>query len=497
MTNSDDADDTPAGSPPGGRHTHLTPALILALEQMPTLRPFLDHLCQVCPQCQQAALEAMAIRRRALESENALFQPSKALAQARKIAGRQLAAAARDLAEIEGLISDPALAGTTTPWLAACSLVRDAPADRFTSPVLVADCLEKAREATRAQRRSNARLWALLGHLVACRNINPAMVLSSERQDDAWRANVAGLYDSVTPDQLGLLAETSAAVSRTVRQAGNPGQALEFLSEHAATLLGDPKTSELVPIDALLEFQLERGAVYLALRKYDAALSDLETAYGHAVALGDPEELGKTGIYLGMALRHRDPQRACELVFWAIEEPISPYLQASAVNEAVMILLLDLNKPEEALKIFQRYEEKYFQCTDRGNYVCDRHSWAVARFKAAFGEPLAALEHYAALLARWESEDTEETAAPLNVALVVLEMAVIQLERGEFAEVERLAASSAATFAAAKLEANAAEAFELVRSAAECRRLTIAELWRVHRYLRNPEALTRSYAVSS
>lgn len=441
-------------------HQHITPGLVMAFEMVPQLRGLLDHLIALCPVCEQAAEEALAMQRESLGGTQ--FDPSRAADQAQRAAAHEVENAARELAEIE----EAAREGRKP-----LDLVKNAPPGRFRGGVLVAQLLEHARVAGRGQDHEHAKGWAALAYIVAKR--------TDERDDPADTA---------------LVLEAAAGFARALRQAGHWREALTFLDDHREQALG--VDSDVIPIDVKAEFELQMGAALLAGNEFDKAICSFERAYGLYLVLGDKEGAGKAGIYLGMALRPRNPQRALELTFWAIEEPLTPYLRASAVNEAVTILLFDLRRPDEALSLFHRYEDAYFHCGEQTPYVCARHTLAVARFKAAFGDRRAALEQYANLLEIWQSNTS--TAARLDVALVVLEMTAVFLELGAFEEVETLARGAAATFAAAGLDANALEAFELIRSAAECRRITVAEVWRAHRYLRNPEAMAAgSFAVSS
>lgn len=473
-------------SPLSEEHNHLTPSIVLAMTLSPTLEQVVDHLTAICPQCREAADEALAILRASHKFPE--FEPAKVATRAKDAAAEETETAARDLAELEQVH------GTAARF----RLLKTAPQDRFRGPVLIAECLDRSRAAGRLQNHVEAKMWAGTGLLVAFRTINPNLAQMTEGDllafEDLHHQKLA-LAGELTMTNLGYLVEAFTAVGRAIRQAGDPKTAGYFLDQHASLVLGVNDYNTIVPLDAKAEYLMERGAANLALRNIDAAIADFETSRGCSQVVGDSDAETRTAIYLAMALRHRAPERALNLLYQAIRNPLTPYLQASAVNEAVMILLLELERVDDAWELFQRYEETYLQCSDRGTYVCDRYTWALARFRAAYGDNAAALEHYGSLLERWDADTAKVTA--LNVALVVLEVAVIQLHCGAFDQVEMLANGSAATFAAAGLEANAAEAFELARSSAMCRRITVAELWRVHRYLRNPEALMGSYAVSS
>lgn len=364
---------------------------------------------------------------------------------------------------------------------------------------VLANLGERAARIDREREEARALLPEFLGHPTA----RQWTLVRNSRRFDTWsfcallvEAAFEAVYDD--PRRSLALAEMAREVAERLDPApygerclldlrarawahvGNAKRALGELPEAEAALRRARALLEEGTGDPLDEAELYyyEASLLRAQRRLDQALRRIHRSIRLYRELGDAHLEGRSLLNEGVIHAVKgDPLAAIESDRKALErvDPARDRHLALAARHNLVWHSMEAGRVDEAMTRLAEFEHEYRQVGDRASLL--RLDWLRAKLLDKSGT-----EQEARAAFRGTIEGFAEAELPYEVAVVSLELAVFETERGRLDEVRRLAGDTLVLFRSLGVEREAIAAWLVFQQAAEAEAITVALIDRLARY---------------
>lgn len=364
---------------------------------------------------------------------------------------------------------------------------------------VLANLGERATRIDREREDARALLPEFLGHPTA----RQWTLLRNSRRFDTWsfcaqliEAAFEAVYDD--PRRSLALAEMARELAERLDPApygercvfdlrgrawahvGNAKRALGDLPEaeaalRRARLLLEDGTGD--PLDEA-ELYYYEASLLRAQRRLDLALRKVRRSIRLYRELGDPHLEGRSLLNEGVIHAVRgEPEAALQADRRALEgiDPARDRHLALAVRHNLVWHSMEAGLLDEALSSLAKFEHEYRRIGDRASML--RLNWLRAKLLEKTGPVEQAREAY-----RIAIEGFADAELPYEVAVVSLELAVLETERGNLGEVRRLAGETLVLFRSLGVAREAIAAWLVFQQAAEAEAITLALIERLSHY---------------